>query len=203
MGSHTITALYGGNANVPASSSSLTQTVCLGTTNTVLTESASGQSVTLKATVSAAVSGTGVPAGQVTFMAGSTKLGTVPLNSKGVASLTTTSAKTAGQTITASYGGNSSFKASSDSLAMKASHAVTTMVVASSASPSAFGQSVTFTATVSAASGTPTGSVIFKNGTTTLGTVPLDANGVAQLQHIRFDGGQPYDYRLLRGHFNL
>jgi hypothetical protein len=40
------------------------------------------------------------------------------------------------------------------------------------------GQSVTFTDTVSASSGTPAGKVVFKDGTTTLGTVTL-TNGVA------------------------
>src|SRR5262249_24314576 len=48
-----------------------------------------------------------------------------------------------------------------------------TTAVTSSANPSVFGQSVTFTATVSAtapASGTPTGTVTFKDGSTTLGT---------------------------------
>jgi hypothetical protein len=48
--------------------------------------------------------------------------------------------------------------------------------VVSSASPSMYGQAVTFTATVSAvapASGTPTGTVSFADGTMTLGTAPL------------------------------
>jgi hypothetical protein len=49
----------------------------------------------------------------------------------------------------------------------------TTTSVTSSANPSAFGESVTFTATVSATSGTPTGTVLFKDGGTTLGTGAL------------------------------
>ena len=52
----------------------------------------------------------------------------------------------------------------------------TTTAIASSANPSVYGQSVTFTATVTASapgSGTPTGTVTFMNGTTTLGTVTL------------------------------
>jgi uncharacterized repeat protein (TIGR03803 family) len=45
------------------------------------------------------------------------------------------------------------------------------------------GETVTFTATVVPLSGlTPTGQVIFANGTTTIGTVPLDATGKAALQ---------------------
>ena len=50
--------------------------------------------------------------------------------------------------------------------------AATKTTVASSHNPSVFGQSVTFTTTVAAVapgSGTPTGTVTFKNGTTVLG----------------------------------
>jgi hypothetical protein len=53
-----------------------------------------------------------------------------------------------------------------------------TSAVTSSLNPSAVGQSVTFTATVSAASGTPDGEVTFKNGSANLGTVTL-VEGVA------------------------
>jgi hypothetical protein len=56
----------------------------------------------------------------------------------------------------------------------------TTTTLQSSLNPSASGESVTFTATVTAASGpTPTGSVTFKHGSTIMGTAPLAA-GTAQ-----------------------
>jgi uncharacterized repeat protein (TIGR01451 family) len=48
----------------------------------------------------------------------------------------------------------------------------TNTTLTSSLNPSTFGQSVTFTATVSG-SGTPTGTVTFRDGASTLGTVPL------------------------------
>lgn len=57
----------------------------------------------------------------------------------------------------------------------------TSTVVSSSLNPSASGESVKFTATVTATlSGTPTGTVLFKNGTTNLGTKTL-SGGVAEL----------------------
>jgi hypothetical protein len=59
-------------------------------------------------------------------------------------------------------------------------HTVTT--VASSGNPSVFGQSVTFTGTATTTSpgtGIPTGTVTFKDGATTLGTVTLDGTGAA------------------------
>jgi predicted outer membrane repeat protein len=55
---------------------------------------------------------------------------------------------------------------------------VTTTTLTSSPNPSTLGQAVTFTATVTAAVGTPTGSITFTLDATTL-TVPLDANGQA------------------------
>jgi YVTN family beta-propeller protein len=60
--------------------------------------------------------------------------------------------------------------------------AATSTSLASSLNPSNFGQIVTFTATVtSAAAGTPTGTVTFKDGATSLGTVTLNASGQASL----------------------
>jgi hypothetical protein len=53
--------------------------------------------------------------------------------------------------------------------------------VTSSLNPSFAGQSVTFTATVTSVSGTPTGSVTFTDGTTTLGTATLNASGSASV----------------------
>jgi hypothetical protein len=50
----------------------------------------------------------------------------------------------------------------------------------SSLNPSSFGQAVTFTATVSSTSGTPTGTVTFNDGSTGLGTIAL-SGGQAQL----------------------
>ena len=54
----------------------------------------------------------------------------------------------------------------------------TTTVVVSSTNPSAFGASVTFTATVTGPGGTPTGTVTFSDGSTTLSQVTL-ASGAA------------------------
>jgi co-chaperonin GroES (HSP10) len=56
-----------------------------------------------------------------------------------------------------------------------------TVALSSSVNPSDFGQSVTFTATVSSGSGTPTGTVQFKDGGTNLGSAQALTNGTAQL----------------------
>ena len=58
--------------------------------------------------------------------------------------------------------------------------AATTTTVSSSVNPSDFGQSVTFTATVTASAGTPSGTVQFKDNGSNLGTaVSLNGSGVA------------------------
>lgn len=60
--------------------------------------------------------------------------------------------------------------------------ALTTTAVTTSVTPSDFGQSVTFTATVTSAAGTPGGSVQFKDGGVNLGAAAtLNAGGVATL----------------------
>src|SRR5207244_1906407 len=79
--------------------------------------------------------------------------------------------------ITASYSGDSNFNGSTSAvLTQTVNKANTTTTVASSANPSVFGQSVTFTATVAVVSpgaGSPSGSVTFLDGATTLGTGTL------------------------------
>ncbi|HEX3085245.1 MAG TPA: Ig-like domain repeat protein, partial [Pyrinomonadaceae bacterium] len=57
----------------------------------------------------------------------------------------------------------------------------TTTTLASDNNPSTYGQTVTFTATVSSSAGTPTGTVTFKDGATILGTGTLNGSGQATL----------------------
>jgi hypothetical protein len=62
-----------------------------------------------------------------------------------------------------------------------ASKSASSTAVTSSANPSLMGQAITLTATVSASSGAPTGTVTFLDGSTTLGTGTL-ASGTATFQ---------------------
>ncbi len=64
----------------------------------------------------------------------------------------------------------------------------TTTTLASSLNPSTYGQAVTFTATVTSAGPTPTGTVTFKNGTTSLGSGSL-SSGVAKLKTSTLPAG--------------
>jgi Bacterial Ig-like domain (group 3) len=196
VGSHSVTVVYSGDGNFTGSTSpALTQTVNQAGTVTAVVSTVNpsvyGQQLTLTATVSANSPGSGTPTGTVTFSVGSTVLGTATLSS-GNASFTTTSPLSVGNdTIKASYGGDTNFKTSAGTVVQTVNQDSTTTSVVSSANPSVYGQSVTFTATVAAnapGSGTPTGSVKFTSGSTTLGTVTL-SNGTASYSTAKLATG--------------
>jgi hypothetical protein len=178
VGSHTITAQYGGDGNFLTSSgndSAMPQVVNHASSLTAVGSSPSpsvfGQRVTVTATVSAVSPGAGVPTGAVDFSEGATDLtpGGVSL-SGGVATFSTNALGVGSHTITAHYSGDSNFLASNgDDSAMPqgVNQASSLTAVGSSPNPSVFGQPVTLTATISAASpgaGVPTGAVDFRQG---------------------------------------
>ena len=137
----------------------------------------SGQSVTLTASVS---SSDGIPGGTVNFFSGSTSLGSATL-SGGTATLTVTSLPIGTSSLTATYAGSAGFQTSTStavSEVIDAAPVATTTALTDTPNPAAAGATVTLTATVTASAGTPTGSVAFLDGTSTLGTATL-TNGVA------------------------
>ena len=120
VGSHAITASYGGDATFTGSTSSaLTQTVKKASTATSVSSSAnpslSGQSVTFTATVKAKSPGAGTPTGTVTFKDGSSTLGTGTLDGSGQAMFTISTLAVGSHSITARYGGDASFNGSTSS----------------------------------------------------------------------------------------
>ncbi|MGD0464871.1 MAG: Ig-like domain repeat protein, partial [Tepidisphaeraceae bacterium] len=192
VGSHSITVVYGGDTNFTTSTSSaLTQTVDQDGTTSAVSSSANpsvfGQSVTFTATVAATAPGAGTPTGTVTFEDGSTTLGTGTLDGSGQTTLSTSALSVGSHSIAVVYGGDTNFTTSTSSpLTQTVDQDGTSSSVSSSANPSVFGQSVTFTATATVTanvpgSGTPTGTVTFEDGSTTLGTGTLDGSGVATL----------------------
>jgi uncharacterized repeat protein (TIGR01451 family)/fimbrial isopeptide formation D2 family protein len=190
VGNHTITTNYAGDGNFNGSTGSLTgnpQVVNKTNTTTAVTSSQNpsvfGQAVTFTATVSAVAPGSGTPTGTVTFLDGGSPIGTGTL-SGGIATFTTSALAVGNHTITTSYAGDSNFNGSTGSLTgnpQVVNKADTATTVTSSQNPSVFGQSVTFTATVSAVapgSGTPTGTVTFLDGGSPIGTGTL-SGGIA------------------------
>ena len=142
-------------------------------TTTALSSSAnpsrSGKPVTFTAIVTPELTGT--PTGSVTFKNGATVLGTHTL-SGGKTTFVTSTLPGGSDTIIATYNGGAYFNGSSASLTEKIeTSTATTTTLTSSPNPSQYGQSAIFTASISfSGSGTPTGTVTFKNGSVTLGT---------------------------------
>ena len=178
-GSHSITAVYSGDGTFATSTSAvLTQIVNKPATTTAvassLNPSTAGQTVTFTATVTSASPGT--LTGTVAFFDGATSLGTGTVTA-GQATLSTSALAAGSHSITAVYSGDATFATSTSAVLTQtvnnSTKPATTATVASSLNPSATGQSVTFTATVTSASGTPTGTVTFLDGTTSLGTGTL------------------------------
>jgi hypothetical protein len=180
IGSNNLTATYNGASGFATSSSApLTETVngvsAVMTTTSLAASSnpiTAGQVVALIATVTA---GSGSPTGTVTFMDGSTLIGTVTVNSTTHQAVAFTLSLPIGSNkITATYNGASGFATSSASLTETVNSATTTALAASS-NPINAGQVVALIATVTAASGSPTGSVTFMDGSTLIGTVTLNS----------------------------
>ncbi len=177
LGANPITASTAGDATTnPATSPATVVTVPKTAATVALTSSANpsnvNQPVKFTATVPAAASGT------VTFLDGSTVLGTGAVSAAGVATFSTANLTVGTHTITAAYGGNDSYQAATSApLAQVVGKAPTTIVLTQSQPTELLGTTVTFTATVAAGVPTPTGTVSFLDGTTVLGTAPLSTNG--------------------------
>jgi hypothetical protein len=131
-----------------------------------------GQAITFSVTVHAGATGT------VTFLDGTTILGTGTINAAGIATFTTSTLTIGSHPITASYGGDSSYNASTSAVLTEAVGKIpTTTTIAASDAAQLLHMGVTFTANVTAPSPNATGTVTFMEGTTILGTATLSANG--------------------------
>ena len=181
-GAQSLSASYGNDTNFANSTAgTLSQTVTEAGTTTTVTGSSlnpvvTGQSVTFTATVSVTSPGTGNPTGAVTFTDAGVSIGTGSV-SGGMAILTRSLGSAATHSIAATYAGDGNFSTStSGTFSETVNQANTTALVTSTPNPSVAGQSVTLTATVSAVSpglGTPTGTVTFSDGGTSIGTALL------------------------------
>jgi hypothetical protein len=192
VGTHSITAVYAGTTNLSGSTSAaLSQVVNGAATTTAVSSSANlstfGQGVTLSATIQTAFGGNAT--GTITFLDGTTSLGTATVSSNG-AQLSLSSLSAGSHSIAAKYNGDANFSGSTSAvLTQTVNQASTTIAIVSGTNPSVFGQNVTFTASVqSSSSGTPTGNVTFFDGSTSLGSVNLSGSS-AQLTLASFSLG--------------
>ena len=196
LGNHSVTVIYNGDGRFANGTGGFTQSVQKISTTTNLRDSVDpsvfGESVTFTATVASISPGSGIAAGSVSFLSGSTTLATVGL-SAGAAVYTTTKLSAGADAITAVYNGNASYATSASAvLNQTVSQDAVFSTVSSSANPSVYGQTVTLTAKVTAlspGSGMPSGSVTFYDGSTALGSVTLNSNGNAIFQTSLLSAG--------------
>jgi hypothetical protein len=154
-----------------------------------------GDNVTLSVTVGPA-DGSGVtPTGSVDFYdtSTSTDLGSCALDCNGDASISTSDLDGGDNQITVTYSGDTNYGGSNTSIDQEVAMDDTTTTLASDGTPAAYGQTVTFTATVAGQyGGTPTGSVDFFDETTNqdLGSYPLGDNGTATVSTSSLVAGE-------------
>jgi hypothetical protein len=182
-GTNIITAVYPGDSNNNGSTSAaVNQFVLAATTSTItssLNPSVYGQAVVFTATITSSIGAP--PDGEtVTFEQGPNVLGTATV-SGGAAAFSTSTLAVGTKSVTAVYGGDADFAAStSKAVSQIIGKAATTVALTSPQNPAIFGQPITFTATVTPQfSGTPTGTVTFLDGAKVLKTVTLSASAAS------------------------
>jgi hypothetical protein len=163
VGSHSIAATYSGDANFAASTSApvsvtISTPAKISTTTSVqasATQLVYAQNVTFIAAV-APQSGTGVPAGSITFLDGQSQLAVVALNA-GAATFSSANLAVGTHTITAAYSGDSNYAAST-------SAALTVTVAAAPAADYSLTMSNSALTVAPGSSGNLTVTVTPKNG---------------------------------------
>ena len=218
-GTCSVIANQAGNPNY-AAAAQVTETVSATPANgsvsvaSSLNPSTSGQSVTFTATIGSdtgLVKGRKVVAqttgkGSVTWSS-NTGCGTtaVTTGNPGTATCTTTSLPVGTDTITATYSGDSNHNGATGTLSggqvVSAGQTSSSTAVVSSLDPSTYGQAVSFAATVTAASGTPTGTVQFSVDGGAFGAPAALVAGIGVLgEHLDAGGGYTHGHGgVLRG----
>jgi parallel beta-helix repeat protein len=199
VGSHAISARYGGDGATAPSTDTNDAAVVVSQAASSLALTASppvpqtGKSVTLTAHAAAVSPGSGVPTGSVTFSDGGTTIGTDALDASGVATVVLPSASSGAHNVTATYSGDTDFIGSgSNGLTLTVVDEPSATSLSASTANSVHGQTVTFTAQVTDAGGAVTdGSVTFSDATNgaVLGASGVDGNGNASVDTAALDVG--------------
>ncbi len=191
-GSHTINASYNGDANFAASSNSKSVTIAQTSPTVSVTSSAApavfGQQVTFTATIS---DGSVAATGTVHFLYGTTDLGTATVSSKQAQVGPFTVPAVGTVSVSAAYSGDTNNAAANGSTSLVVNQAGASVSVPSVSGTQTFGQSLTFSVNLSAVSpgsGTPTGTVTFRDGATVLGSGTI-ASGAAGIPTASLSAG--------------
>jgi len=206
-GQHTIVASYSGDTSYAARTFSVLHTVQPPVYATATTLTAvpltilASQTVRLTATVTSTII---VPGGIVTFLDGSSSIGSASLNSSGIALFDTALLGPGTHALSATYDGDTQVGFSGTGVAYTAAIFSPSTSAAASVVVSAEGTSttlsasstsltssavVTLTANVASAAGSPFGGVSFYDGSTLLGTSALQANDSASFSTDSLSAG--------------
>ena len=196
-GSRTIEARYDGDGSFLIGSRTAAHVVATtgGTPSIIVTSSrqpaSTGQSVTFTASITVATTGT------IQFYDGATLLGSASIAS-GLATFTTSSLAAGSHAVWARFTGTAGAPPAFSPVFVQAVNGsgwkdrTSTLALVSSANPSALGTTVTFTATASGSSGTPTGRILFLVDGFVVGdpTGVAMTNGQAAVSIATFGGGR-------------
>jgi hypothetical protein len=182
VGAHLFTAVYSGDAtHTGATSNAVTVAVQPDTTTTAVASSAATVAVGGSVVYTATVAGAHGPAsGVVTFLDGTTAMGSVGLSDSGTAALSVLMLVAGNHAITARYEGDGNLQGSTSAavqVKVQGALAATTTIISASATSATVGQSVTFTAKISAAGGkaSPSGAVTFADDGVVVGSAAVNA----------------------------
>ena len=191
FGSHTITAVYSGDTNhTESTSTALTQHIVQGGTVALLSSvnpSVSGQNVVFTAKVAGVNSL--IPGGTAVFSDGATVLGTVTLDGTGAAAFPISTLTVGSHNISVAYSGDANYSTGTAALVQTVTSASTQVNLTASANPAIYGSAITLTATITSNGSPATGSVVFTDGGTQIGTAVLNSSGVATLPVSTFTPG--------------
>jgi hypothetical protein len=185
VGTHSIVAVYGGDANTQSlASAPYSQVVNAAGVTVSLASSANpatfGTPLTLTATAS---SPAGALTGTVKFEDSGTTIGSATLSSTGSAVFTTSALSAGSHNIVAAYQGDANDQPASSTTLVQVVERATTVALTSSQNPLATLASVTITATVAnGGTAAATGTVSFSQDGAVVSTAPVSASGTATLQ---------------------
>jgi hypothetical protein len=188
-GTHSIKAVYQGNADfLTSTSKSARQDVKRAITTTTVVAAANpsayGENLTFAVTVDAADPSLATPTGTVVMWDGGKSVGTATLDADGKATFSISTLTPRTHTLLFSYAGTSDFTNSKSRVRQTVGKAVTDCSIVASSDSSVYGEQVTYTITVASAlsnAGTPVGYVTFTDNGAKLCNIRLNAEGQASL----------------------
>jgi hypothetical protein len=193
-GLHTIAVDYPGGIVFQGGKTNIAHTVDKNASEVSVVSSnnpsLAGQPVTFTATVRGSAAGAPPGTGSVVFKEGNIVLSTRTLDSNGQGAFATSSLAAGSHTITAEYAGDGYYLGgTSPPLDQTVSLVGASVALVSLANPSPYAEAVTFTATATGSSVTPTGVMTFHDGSTILGNANLDGSGVASFSTSTLGAG--------------